>query len=274
MWNPEFVREKRKSGEWVGQVPTALEHFKDWQPVQFDGPLKCLILSDVHIPFHDKKAVQLALKYGQNRRANFVLLNGDILDFFSISRWEKDPRQRNFPKEVDMGKRFLQIVRGCFPNADIVFKEGNHEERWEACLRTRCADFLGIPEFDWDEVYKLSELDIQRVGDKRPVRLGKLNVIHGHEYNFAISNPVNPARGFFLRCKNHVIGGHFHHTSEHSEKTLEQKVLSAWSTGCLCSPHPDYKPLNNWNHGFAFVTIDKQGMFRVENKKIIQGRVL
>ena len=111
------------------------------------------------------------------------------------------------------------------------------------------------------------------MGDKRPIRLGKLNVIHGHEYRFSISNPVNPARGFFLRTKTHVLGSHFHQPSHHSETNLEGCMISAWSTGCLCNVHPEYSPINNWGQGFAFVVVDKEGAFRVENLRIVGGKV-
>jgi len=94
--------------------------------------------------------------------------------------------------------------------------------------------------------------------------LSKLNVIHGHEFNNGgmVSNPVNPARGYFLRGSGvHVIGSHYHQSSQHSQKNLEQNVTSTWSTGCLCDLHPDYRPANSWNHGFAIVTVAPGGIF-------------
>jgi predicted phosphodiesterase len=270
-----FRRAPRQAGHnmWKQLLPPALTHFDEWKAVDFPGPLRALVLSDVHVPFHDRHAVAAAIDFGLQRRANFVLLNGDIFDFYSLSRWEKDPRKRNFVEEVQIGRKFLKSLRLAFPRARIIFKKGNHEERFESYLMLKAPDFFGIEEFTWEHVYGLDDFKIRCVGEKRPVRLGKLNVIHGHEYKFAIANPVNPARGFFLRCRNNVLGGHFHQTSEHATKTLEQKVLTAWSTGCLCNQYPDYSPINNWNLGFAFVEVDKQGAFQVENRKIIHGKV-
>jgi hypothetical protein len=115
--------------------------------------------------------------------------------------------------------------------------------------------------------------DADYVTDKRPIRLGELNIIHGHEYKFAISNPVNPARGLFLRCKAYAMCGHFHQSSYHSEKNVEQNKIATWSTGCLCDMHPDYAPYNNWSHGFAFVETFADGKFEVQNKIIAHGRV-
>jgi len=42
----------------------------------------------------------------------------------------------------------------------------------------------------------------------------------------------------------------------------------------LCELHPLYMPINKWSHGFAIQTTMPDGDFEVDNKKIIDGRVL
>jgi len=167
----------------------------------------------------------------------------------------------------------LATLREGFPKARLVYKLGNHEERYERYMSVKAPELLGVAEFETQHLLGFANLGVGLVRDKRPIRLGKLNVVHGHEYSFPIANPVNPARGYFLRAKTHCLGGHLHQSSQHSEKNLEGKVVSTWSTGCLCDLHPDYRPLNNWNHGFAFVEIDKAGAFHVENLKLIDGEI-
>lgn len=264
-------RAPRQPGDWRQWIPDALVQ-STWAAVEIAGPVKALVLADVHIPFHDPDAVALALQHGRDRQANLILLNGDILDHYALSRWETDPAQRDFPGEVRAGKQFLAGLRKSFPKARIVYKLGNHEERFERYLRLKAPELLGLPDITWASLFELEKHKIELVDGKRPIRLGKLNVVHGHEYVFQISNPVNPARGLFLRAKGHVLGSHFHQTSQHSERSLEQHVISAWSTGCLCDLHPEYRPLNNWNHGFAFVDVDKRGAFHVDNLRVIDGK--
>lgn len=265
-------RAPRQAGDWRQWIPEPLVQ-PNWNAVEIAGPVKALVLSDVHIPFHSPEALAIALDCGRDRQANLILLNGDILDHYALSRWETDPAKRDFPGEVRAGKQFLAGLRKSFPKARIVYKIGNHEERFERYLRLKAPELLGLPDITWTSLFELGKHKIELVDGKRPIRLGKLNVVHGHEYVFQISNPVNPARGLFLRAKGHVLGGHFHQTSQHSERSLEQHVISAWSTGCLCDLHPEYRPLNNWNHGFAFVDVDKRGAFHVDNLRIIDGRV-
>jgi predicted phosphodiesterase len=254
-------------------LPKPIFHFDNWGAVQLEGPARVLVLSDVHSPYHSETGVQIALNHGVEQEADVVLLNGDILDFYAASKWEKDPRKRNLEKEIETGIGLLEYIRETFPSARIIYKEGNHEERWESFLIRKAPELLGVKKFSWQAVFELDRLKIEWVGEKRPIRLGKLNVVHGHEYRFAIAGPVNAARGLFNKAKAHALCGHFHQTHTHSETTIEQKLIATFSTGCLCDLHPEYMPLNNWNQGFADVDVTATGNFHVQNLKIDQGEL-
>lgn len=268
-----FERPKRTPGDPFEALPDGLAHFNEWAAVQINGPARVLQLADIHLPYYEKGPLVTALKYGRDRKPDIVFLNGDALDFFSVSFWEKDPRKRKLANEIAAGREFFKTLRAAFPRSRIIAKKGNHEERWERYLSVKAPELLGVEDFELEKVLRYEQHGIESIGERRPARFGKLNVIHGHEYRFNISNPVNPARGFYMRAKVHVVGSHLHQTSQHSEKNLDGTVVSSWSTGCLCDLHPDYAPLNNWNHGFAFYEVDKGGAFHVDNLKIIDGRV-
>lgn len=257
---------KFKAGDAFRDFPAGKRHFDNWGPIQFAGPFRALILQDIHIPYHNKRALMTAIEFGRQRDANLILLNGDIVDFFAVSFWEKDPRKRDLAGEIKTVRDFIESLRREFPKADIVYKLGNHEERWERYFFVKAPELLGVPEFELKKILGLRDAEL--VQDKEPIQLGDLNVIHGHEYRFAISNPVNPARGLFLRAKAMALCGHFHQSSQHTEKTVDERNLATWSAGCLCDLHPDYRQMNNWNHGFAFVTVHTSGKFEVENKYI------
>ena len=106
-----------------------------------------------------------------------------------------------------------------------------------------------------------------------PIGVGKLLIIHGHEFGGGFSSPVNPARGAYLKAKDCVLMGHEHRTSEHTEQSALGTTVTCWSMGCLCNLRPAYRPFNKWNHGFA--TLDLSGPdWRIENKRIVDGRVV
>jgi predicted phosphodiesterase len=253
------------------KLPTPKAEFDDWNAVEIGGDMTALILSDIHIPYYHKSSLLAALEMGRKRECDLILLNGDIADHYAVSHWDTDPRRRKFADEVDAMRDFLETLRDNFPAARIIYKLGNHEERYERYMRGKCAELLGVDKFDFAEIYELGKQGVEVVRDMKPIRLGKLFVIHGHEYRFPIANPVNPARGLFLRAKTLALCGHFHQTSQHSERNLEQSVVSTWSTGCLANLHPEYRPLNNWNHGHAIVSASRDGTFEVENYRTIRG---
>ncbi len=215
----------------------------------------------------------ISIAEGKRLGANLVLLNGDLADYYGLSKFQKDPRARRWVDEIHLQRKFFAFIRGKFPKARIIHKLGNHDERYESYLMRNCAELVGLDTFEIGNVLELDRHRIELVRDKRPIRLGDLNVIHGHEYTFAISNPVNPARGLFLRAKAYALCSHFHQKSEHSENNIEGKTITTWSTACLCDLHPAYLPINNWSNGFALAEIFGNGKFQMHNKKISHGKL-
>lgn len=267
------VRRAKQPAGYSMKLPSTLVHGPKWAPLQLSGPFQALVFGDTHVPYHDRPAIQTMVRHAKKRRVDVVIVNGDMIDMFALSRWEKDPRKRKFAPNAMTSLEFLRWLRATFPKARIIWKLGNHEERFESYMWTKAPELLDVPQFQFEAIYELEQVGVELVRDKRPIRAGDVNIIHGHEYRFAISNPVNAARGLFLRGKCHAITNHFHQSSQHSEKSLESKVISTWSLGCLCDLHPDYMPLNNHNHGFAQVEVDAANAFHVENSRIIGSKV-
>lgn len=255
---------------------------RDWRPfvITVAKEDNSLILSDLHFPYHNIKAIKAAIGEGKRRKVSRIILNGDTIDFYQISRFNRDPRMRPLVTakgrdgELDMVKDFLQELRDHFPNAVIIWKDGNHDDRLFIFLMAHAKELVGLESLTIPALLDFVPLRIEYVTDKRPIVLGKNNIIHGHEYPSAMIGPVNPARGLFLRAKTNAICGHYHQVSEHSEPNLKGELIGCWSTGCLCELHPNYMPLNKWSHGFAIQTTAPDGSFEVDNKKIIDGKIL
>lgn len=238
------------------------------------------ILSDIHFPSYHKEALNAAIDYLRKWKPEVIVLNGDIIDCYFLSDYEKDPRQRSFKYELDMVCNFLLQLRKLFPKTKLIWKLGNHEDRYEKKILSRVPELvdLGLFNFDrvvqhyMDDVYGIKDFEITIIRGKRILLAGKLNIIHGHELAKGMTDPVNPARGFYNKAKNNVIGGHHHRTSEHPESDINGNLVGCWSTGCLCDLHPHYAPVNKWNLGFAVVE-NNGSDFKVTNLKIINGKV-
>ena len=233
-----------------------------------------LLISDLHIPYHDIDAITIALDYGKKENVNTIFINGDLIDNSQVSRFEKDMKKRSVKQEFDATKEFLVQLRAAFPDASIYWLKGNHCVRWEKFLEQKVREIWDDPYFHLEERLRLNEQRVQILDDTVLVKAGKLSITHGHHIFKGIFVPVSPARGAFLRAKQSVIVGHLHRSSYHTEMDLDGKVIGCWSTACLCELRPNYSPLvSNSQHGFAHITIDKTGDFTVKNYQIINGKL-
>jgi len=254
-------------------LPNSLEtHYEAYKL-----PKECndiLFINDIHLPYHSLTALNIALKYGFDKKVNTIFINGDLIDFYAISRFQKDPRKRDLGMEIKTTRDFLSILRKIFPLAKIFYKLGNHDVRWEHYLIEKAPDLLGLSEFNLESILKLADHDITMIPDKQIVHIGKLTALHGHELGTSIMSPVNIARGLYLKAKDNAICGHHHQSSEHTEPNINGKVVTCWSVACLSELHPDYAPINKYTHGFAHIrVVDEEGNFEVTNLRIINGKI-
>ena len=233
-----------------------------------------LVLGDVHLPYHDRVTLELAVKEAVRRKAKGVLLNGDLLDSHEVSDHDKDPRAPRYKEEIEYGRQFLAWLRGKLPRAEILLKEGNHEERLLRYIGNKAPALFGVEGVSLPEFLRVDDVGVEWVGGRRVVELGRLNVIHGHEYRGGVSTSVNPARGLYAKARSVALCGHWHRTSEHHDRDIRGKPEAAWSVGCACDLAPQYAPLNSWNHGMAFVHLGRDGWFEVENKRVYNGRLV
>jgi predicted phosphodiesterase len=233
-----------------------------------------LLISDLHIPYHDIDAITIALDYGKKENVNTIFINGDLIDNSQVSRFEKDMKKRSVKQEFDATKEFLVQLRAAFPDASIYWLKGNHCVRWEKFLEQKVREIWDDPYFHLEERLRLNEQNIKLLDDTVLVKAGKLSITHGHHIFKGIFVPVSPARGAFLRAKQSVIVGHLHRASYHPEMDLDGKVIGCWSTGALCELRPNYSPLvSNAQHGFAHIMVENNGDFIVRNYQIMNGKL-
>lgn len=262
---PVVKREPRQAGV-IYKMPTSLA--EDWTPHVLGVTGRIGILSDIHIPYHSERAVEAAVRHLKKLKIAGLVLNGDVADFYSVSRHEKDPKKRDFSGELTACREFMGWIRQQFPSIPIVLKQGNHEYRWCSWIYQHAPELSKEPRLNLHQWLDLINHGIDYVENKRPIMLGKLPVLHGHELPNGIAAPVNPARGAFMRTLSTVLVGHSHRTSGHAESNMWHEEIFCWSTGCLCELTPEWMPINRWNWGFASVTVDESGEFDVANYRI------
>lgn len=251
-----------------------------YEPYVITGYKKIGIMCDVHTPYHSMSAVTASIAYFKKQKIDLLILDGDFWDFHGLSRYIKDPKKRKIGGEIEIGIQLLNVLQKQL-KCKIIYKLGNHCERLQHFLWQKwgeleqLTDLNEIKEITLENIVRTRapKLDIEFVGDKRIIKAGALNIVHGHEFPTSVMSPVNIARGLYLRAKTSTLCGHHHRSSEHTEMNINNEIVTTFSVGCLSELHPQYMPLNSWNHGCAIVELQGKN-FTVHNKRIYQGKML
>lgn len=230
------------------------------------------VISDVHVPFHDKNATEVALRYLKTQGIDTLILNGDFMDFYQVSDHDKDKRRSlAFGDELEEGRKILGQIRSFFgPGVKIYYQEGNHEERYERFLPQALANDK-VRGSSVSQQLDLHQHNVTWVGGRRGMELGRLSIYHGHEMR---ASGMNAARSLSVKLMDNVLIGHLHRPQSLQRPRLKGDVIGSWVSGCLCNLRPFYAPINEWQHGFNVVRVQKDGFFTLDSKLICGGAVL
>ena len=138
---------------------------------------KFVVLSDIHFPYQDDKAIKAVYKFLEQYPVDTIILNGDILDFYDVSSFDKDPERINsLQEEINLAQKFFKKLRDLSPNGRIVFVKGNHEQRIERYLKKHpelySLDALKLPNLLGLDKFNIEYKD-------KGFKLGSLKIIHG-----------------------------------------------------------------------------------------------
>lgn len=275
---PKGIIESAKSSLVSPQLRIPPSFAKDFIPyeMKIDKDVRAAVMGDIHLPYHDIRAVETTLKSAKRNKCGIVILNGDTLDFHRLSRFNKEPGSRSVKDEFKAANELLDYIDELFPKARKIWRDGNHEDRYGLYLNAMAPEIFDMvsEKCSIPKLLKLEDRGWEYVSEKRPMYLGGLTLLHGHEYPTPMIGPVNAARGLFLRTQASAMVNHHHQTSEHTAPTVRGKMITTWSLGCLCGLHPTYAVFNKWNHGAAEIDLSPNGDYSVHNFRIVDGKIL
>jgi hypothetical protein len=231
-----------------------------------------LIFGDTHFPFHSEDALKAMFDKTVGKDYDFVLLNGDTLDFYEVSDFDKRPGVAKLLDEIAMTKAFLAEIKRLYPKARIIFKAANHEARLEKYVCRRAPELYGLEAIRLENLLGLFDLGISYIDADKYIDLAGLSILHGSEIKF--SGGRNPAQGLYNATGVTALCNHFHRTSSHSATRLGRVVDTTWSLGAMCQLSPEYARSNQWNLGFGEYERLDDTYWTVHNKMIIGNRVV
>ena len=227
---------------------------------------KFVVLSDIHFPYQDDKALKAVYKFLEQHPVDTIILNGDILDFYDVSSFDKDPARINsLQKEIDMANKFFSQLRKRH-SGRMIFIGGNHDaDRLERYLKKH-PELYSLNVLKIDRILNLNEYNIEFYRDE--FRLGTLKVIHG--------DIVRKFSGYTARAELEKhdcsgISGHVHRLAIYYKRTPTRDLMWAES-GCLCDLNPEYIDCPSWTQGFLYGIIDKDS-FSIAPLPIIKGKI-
>lgn len=164
---------------------------------------KFVVLSDIHFPYQDDKALKAVYKFLEQHPVDTIILNGDILDFYDVSSFDKDPSRINsLQKEIDMANKFFSQLRKRH-SGRIIFIGGNHDaDRLERYLKKH-PELYSLNALKIDRILNLNEYGIDFYRDE--FRLGSLKIIHG---DMVRKFSAYTARGELEKHDTSGISGH------------------------------------------------------------------
>lgn len=274
----EFWKQTRPSAKIESFNLDELDNFgieesigKEYTSLRLEDKFKKVgIMSDIHVPFHSMSALTCAIKHLREEQIDCLILNGDIMDFYAISRHEKEKDLRDFAKEIEMGRNFLQKIRDLFPTIPIYYKMGNHENRWQRYLNDQAEEFAQLHEMQFEQFFRLDKLGMIYVPDWQGIELANLLILHGHEI---MAGGMNPSQSTFNKTFCDTLIGHVHRTTNTIKKNGFKEYFHTYSTGCLTQLSPKYYPFAQHNNGFAVVDIEN-GKTKVSNIIIKDGKIV
>ena len=125
--------------------------------------------------------------FPRREHTDWLILSGEFQDFWEISSYDLMPRtERDFQREIEIGRGVLRSFRRSLPHARITWVEGNHEFRLRKYLIQNAKELYGLPGVSVPDIFDLRRLEIEYVPCHEPatkftdnfIRVGDLYVGH------------------------------------------------------------------------------------------------
>lgn len=124
-------------------LKTPSSFLKKAAPPAADGLTRILVIPDTHAPFHSEKAWQVALAAAGELKPHVIVVIGDFVDCYSISRYPKSAaRKTSLKAELDVARPMLRELAKLAPRH--IYCEGNHEWRLERFVNERAPELFGL----------------------------------------------------------------------------------------------------------------------------------
>lgn len=226
-----------------------------------NAAFKAVIYGDTHVPFHDPQAVKIVQAVAKDATPDVLLNVGDLVDCWSISRFDKDPtRKDSLQDNIDESRNHLHEMAQVAPKARRVLLEGNHENRLGRLICSLEGAHRELPKLrafqaamTWPVLLELDAIGFEWVPERAQSRtpiLPKLLSKHGtvvRKWSGAT------AKGEWEKYGASGVSGHTHRLGQFLHR--DHNGTASWiETGCTCLLDPPYGTDFDWQQGCVVLT--------------------
>lgn len=175
-----------------------------------------------------------------------VVLNGDLADFFQLSRFNTGLKRVNdLQSEIDEANYFRTLVRKKAPNAVVDETEGNHDNRVTTYVEKNARSLQSLRALKPEALFRYKELGINWHPGAGFLLRKHFLVKHG---SFVRQEAGASAKAEFMAAGISGISGHTHRLASYEKNGYTPRIW--WEQGCLCRLDPDYViGTPNWKQG-------------------------
>jgi len=240
---------------------------------------KAIFVGDTQAPFVDERAIDVTCQIISDESPDILAHLGDMVDFYSISRFDKDPTRRLLLQdEIEAGAYTLGQFDQAVPQKTrkLLFR-GNHEQRLETYIKTNAPALAGLEHLQIQNLFGLKDLGWEYITQDLELFPDFL-VKHG---DIIRQQAGYTARGEMDRAWMSGISGHSHRQALYSytprRAFLHEEQAPFWvENACLCAMTQEYTRGNgNWQQGFTIIHAYDGGKILVpEFVHIVHGRAV
>lgn len=214
------------------------------------------VFSDVHVPYHGVQAQAVLLAFLGHFHPNIVVLAGDLLDFYSLSHFDREPSRRlQLPDDIQQARDYMKDLDAVLsPLCRKVFLGGNHEDRLRKFLWKQAPELYELESLDIPGLLSLEDRSWEYIPYYEPMAtsgapglaLYNLLITHG---TVARKWSGYTARAHFERFNYSGISGHTHRLGTFYHRAYGGQYV--WfEAGCLCGLEPPYMASPDWQQGW------------------------
>lgn len=222
--------------------------------------------SDIHFPYQDDKAVNAFIDFCTEHQPEVIVINGDVLDFYKLSRFSKDPAGKNPKEEIEMCRDFFKTLKASCSKSQIYYTIGNHETRLEKYV----LDYAPQVACLMDNVFQIIKTDELGI-------IGCASLLINNSIIFKHGNRLGSKSGLsaIKELEAHYLSGatgHTHRLAKFSTRKSGRRFF--WfETGCLCTLDPEYMIDPDWEQGFVTIYIQDHKVISSHIHEIVDGAI-